>query len=59
MISIYKHNTKLLKKTGDKVNAGTTISLAGDEGSISTGPHLHFELWHNGEPIDPSLYINF
>lgn len=59
LVSIYKHNTKLLKKTGDKVNAGTTISLAGDKGSLSTGPHLHFELWHNGEPIDPSLYINF
>ena len=59
LISIYKHNTKLLKKTGDKVSAGTTISLAGNAGDISTGPHLHFELWHNGEPIDPSLYINF
>lgn len=59
LVSIYKHNTKLLKNTGDKVSAGTTISLAGDTGRISTGPHLHFELWHNGEPIDPSLYINF
>lgn len=59
LVSIYKHNTKLLKKTGDKVSAGTTISLAGNAGDISTGPHLHFELWHNGEPIDPSLYINF
>ena len=59
LLSIYKHNTRLLKKVGDRVSAGTTISLAGDAGSISTGPHLHFELWHNGEPIDPSLYINF
>ena len=59
LISIYKHNTKLLKEVGDKVSAGTTISLAGDAGNISTGPHLHFELWHKGEPIDPSLYINF
>lgn len=59
LVSIYKHNTKLLKKTGDKVSAGTTIALAGDEGSISTGPHLHFELWHRGEPVNPALYINF
>lgn len=59
LISIYKHNTRLLKKVGEKVSAGTAISLAGDAGSISTGSHLHFELWHKGEPIDPSLYINF
>ena len=59
LISIYKHNTRLLKRVGEKVSAGTTISLAGDAGSISTGSHLHFELWHKGEPIDPSLYINF
>lgn len=59
LISIYRHNTKLLKKAGDKVSAGTTIALAGDTGNISTGPHLHFELWHKGEPIDPALYIKF
>ena len=59
LVSIYKHNTKLLKKVGDRVSAGATISLAGNAGDLSTGPHLHFELWHSGEPIDPSLYINF
>lgn len=59
LVSIYKHNTKLLKKTGDRVSAGSTISLAGDAGSVSTGPHLHFELWHKGQPVDPELYINF
>jgi lipoprotein NlpD len=59
LVSIYKHNTKLLKGVGDKVTAGTTISLAGNAGSLSTGPHLHFELWHKGEPVDPNLYINF
>ena len=59
LVSIYKHNTKLLKKAGDKVSAGTTVSLAGNAGDISTGPHLHFELWHKGEPVDPALYINF
>ncbi len=59
LLSIYKHNTKLLKDVGDKVTAGTTISLCGDAGNISTGPHLHLELWYKGEPIDPALYINF
>lgn len=59
LVSIYKHNTRILKKAGDKVTAGTPIALVGDEGSLSTGPHLHFELWHKGEPIDPTIYINF
>ncbi len=59
IISVYKHNTRLLKKTGDKVSAGTPISLVGNTGKLSTGAHLHFELWHKGEPIDPTLYIKF
>ncbi len=59
LISVYKHNVKLLKQTGDRVSAGTPISLAGDAGKLSTGSHLHFELWHKGEPIDPILYIKF
>lgn len=59
LISVYKHCSKLLKKSGDKVDAGTPISLVGDSGSLSTGPHLHFELWHKGDPIDPTMYINF
>lgn len=59
LISIYKHNAKLLKKAGDKVKAGTSIAIVGNTGSLSTGVHLHFELWHKGEPIDPTLYINF
>ena len=59
IISIYKHNEKLLKKTGDKVKAGTAIALVGNSGSLSTGTHLHFELWHKGETVDPTLYINF
>ena len=59
LISIYRHNTKLLKKTGDTVNAGTPVSLAGNAGELSSGPHLHFELWHKGVPIDPTLYIKF
>jgi len=59
IISVYKHNEKLLKKTGDKVKAGTPIALLGSTGTLSTGPHLHFELWHKGEAIDPAKYINF
>ena len=59
IISIYKHNDKLLKKAGDKVKAGTPIALMGNTGSLSIGPHLHFELWHNGENLDPTQYINF
>lgn len=59
IISVYKHNEKLLKKVGDKVTAGTPIALLGNTGSLSTGAHLHFELWHKGEAIDPTQYITF
>lgn len=59
IISIYKHNEKLLKKVGDKVKAGTSIALVGNTGDNTTGTHLHFELWHKGEAIDPTLYIKF
>ena len=59
IISIYKHNEKLSKKAGDKVTAGTAIALVGNSGDLSTGAHLHFELWHKGETVDPTLYINF
>ena len=59
LISIYKHNEKLLKKTGDKVKAGTSIALVGNTGDVSTGTHLHFELWYKGEAVDPTRYIKF
>ncbi len=59
IITTYKHNRKLLKKPGDKVSAGTPVALVGGTGSLSTGEHLHFELWHKGEAIDPTKYINF
>jgi murein DD-endopeptidase MepM/ murein hydrolase activator NlpD len=59
IISIYKHNNKLIKKIGDKVKAGTSIALVGNTGTLSTGPHLHFELWYKGENIDPTKHINF
>ena len=59
IVSIYKHNSKLLKDNGDKVNAGTPVALVGGTGSISTGEHLHFELWYKGAPVNPTKYINF
>jgi murein DD-endopeptidase MepM/ murein hydrolase activator NlpD len=59
IISIYKHNNKLTKKVGDKVKAGTAIALVGNTGSLTTGPHLHFELWYKGESMDPTKHINF
>ncbi len=59
IVSIYKHNEKLLKKTGDKVSAGTPIALVGNTGEMTTGAHLHFELWHKGETVDPTKYISF
>ncbi len=59
LISIYKHNSSLLKNQGTFVRAGETISILGGSGELSTGPHLHFELWFNGRPIDPEEFITF
>lgn len=59
IVSCYKHNQKLLKKTGEKVSAGAPIALVGNTGSLTTGDHLHFELWYNGEAIDPAKYCKF
>lgn len=59
IISVYKHNQKLTKKTGDKVTAGTPIAIVGGTGSTAQGDHLHFELWHKGEAVDPTKYISF
>ena len=59
IISVYKHNQKLMKKIGDKVSAGAPIAILGGTGSLSDGDHLHFELWHKGEAVDPTKYISF
>lgn len=59
IISVYKHNQKLMKKTGDKVSAGTPIAVVGGTGTTADGDHLHFELWHKGEAVDPTKYISF
>ena len=58
LVSVYKHNAELLKNIGDKVKAGEAIAIIGNSGELSTGPHLHFELWHNGVALDPELYID-
>lgn len=57
IISVYKHNQKLLKKSGDIVAAGTPIALVGS--SAATGDHLRLEIWHKGEAVDPTLYVSF
>jgi murein DD-endopeptidase MepM/ murein hydrolase activator NlpD len=59
LFSFYKHNSSLLKKTGDFVKAGEVIAIIGNSGELSTGPHLHFELWYNGTALDPQKYILF
>jgi murein DD-endopeptidase MepM/ murein hydrolase activator NlpD len=59
LISVYKHNAELLKKTGNMVKAGDAIAIIGNSGELTTGPHLHFELWLNGAPIDPEEFIVF
>lgn len=59
IISIYKHNSILLKKVGNFVKAGDVIAIIGNSGELSTGPHLHFELWHQGTPVNPEHFISF
>lgn len=59
LLSIYKHNSDLLKKTGDYVKAGEPVAVIGDTGETSNGLHLHFELWYNGNPLNPQDYIVF
>jgi len=59
IISVYKHNAELLKTVGDRVKAGEAIAIMGNSGQLSTGPHLHFELWQKGVALDPELYIDF
>lgn len=59
LISIYKHNAVLLKKEGDTVKAGEAIAITGNSGELTSSPHLHFELWFDGKPIDPQDFIVF
>ena len=57
--SVYKHNGSLSKSQGDLVRAGEVIASIGNTGELTTGPHLHFELWRKGKPVDPQNYIDF
>ena len=59
LISAYKHNASLTKEQGDLVKAGEVIAISGNSGELTTGPHLHFELWSNGYPLDPTTFIDF
>ena len=59
IISVYKHNSKILKEQNDFVQAGEVIAYSGNQGNLSSGPHLHFEIWKNGTPIDPEPLLNF
>jgi murein DD-endopeptidase MepM/ murein hydrolase activator NlpD len=59
LISVIRHNSALLKKVGNFVNAGEVISIIGNTGELTTGPHVHLELWYNGNPVDPEEFITF
>lgn len=59
LISVYKHNSVLFKSQGDIVRASEVIGMVGNTGQMSTGPHLHFEIWHEGRPVNPELFIRF
>ncbi|NTW32477.1 MAG: M23 family metallopeptidase [Bacteroidetes bacterium] len=59
LISVYKHNSVLLKNEGTFVKAGEVIAIIGESGELSTGQHLHFELWYDGKPVNPRDYMVF
>lgn len=59
LITFYKHNSELLKKVGDRVNSGEAVAIIGNTGELTTGPHLHFEIWHRGRVVDPADYLSF
>ena len=58
ILSFYKHNSVLLKEKGTFVRAGEAIAIIGNTGTLSSGPHLHFEMWHEGKPVNPEEFIN-
>jgi murein DD-endopeptidase MepM/ murein hydrolase activator NlpD len=59
LISVYKHNASLTKSQGELVKAGEVIATSGNTGELTSGPHLHFELWKDGYPINPTNFIDF
>ncbi|MDR2563736.1 MAG: M23 family metallopeptidase [Prevotellaceae bacterium] len=59
LVSVYKHNAKLLQKQGNRVKAGDAVAIVGNSGEFSSGTHLHFELWYKGAPLNPEQYVVF
>lgn len=59
LLSVYKHNASLTKEQGDLVKSGEVVAISGNSGEFTTGPHLHFELWKDGHPVNPSTFIDF
>tara|TARA_B100000700_G_C15009949_1_gene840397 strand:- start:1146 stop:2003 length:858 start_codon:yes stop_codon:yes gene_type:complete len=59
IVSVYMHNSSITKNNNDLVKAGEVIGIVGNSGESSSGPHLHFELWQNGNPVNPLEYIDF
>jgi murein DD-endopeptidase MepM/ murein hydrolase activator NlpD len=59
LVSLYKHNSALLRKVGNFVRAGDAIAIVGNTGELSTGPHLHFEMWHDQIPLNPEDFLTF
>ncbi len=59
IVTFYKHNSTLLKKLGDRVRAGEAIAIIGNSGELTDGPHLHFEIWHEGRSINPADFVEF
>lgn len=59
LMSVYKHNAGLLKKVGSFVSAGDIISIVGNSGEMTDGPHLHFEMWYNGNSLNPEEFVTF
>jgi len=59
IVSVYKHNSSLLKKEGEYIKAGDLIAIIGNTGEQTSGPHLHFELWVDGSAVNPTDYISF
>ena len=59
LVSIFKHNSVLLKKTGERVKKGEALAIIGNTGELSSGPHVHFELWNDGQAINPAHYFSF
>ena len=58
-VSVYKHNARLLKRLGAYVSVGDPIAFMGNTGELTTGPHVHLELWWKGIPLDPELFVRF